>query len=285
MDVLIRGGIEPCLPFFHQNRLACGGSRINAEKFHACLGAIEGGHHKPLGRMAEFYAGDILRLGTRKLDILYLAGFHVIGMNGDCRIFLSGNRIFVSEFTRIERIFFHRSAGSFIKRERERGDLFFVVSDEAERQVVRRPAHRGRSSEFLLVGPVGNSVDNLVSLAVSGYCYFRPIIKLLYIDIVIGGERYHSSVRREYRRLLARMFFRKWFQQTRTKFIDVIFCRIAASIYHLPVDIDKKFGPFGTHGKSIYPVKRIFACLVEIHHGLYLFSAAYIIFYNPFSIG
>ena len=66
--------------------------------------------------------------------------------------------------------------------------MAFIKADKRQCVAAWRPFQRVENAKFLLVNPVGNSVDNLVFLAVGGHSGDRAVGKVFDIHIVILHE-------------------------------------------------------------------------------------------------
>ena len=119
------------------------------------------------------------------------------------RILLSSHGVFIVVRSRIKRIFTVGLAVSLVHRHRIHRNFTFVPPKECQRAAVGRPSERIEHSKFLLIHPVGYSIDYFVFLAIACNLDNATVSQVLDIDIIVHNVCHASTVGRHRRDFLA----------------------------------------------------------------------------------
>ena len=190
--------LEIFISLFLQSQLADSRERIGHIDTQHVLMAVHrhDGHLRGIARRLD--AGDIAISVERHVDLASLMRLDIIAVHTDLRVHLSRHRILIGIVARIFRILTVLGIQSL---EDLHGILLhsaLVITDPDNLFGICREDHRTVGREFLLVHPVGNTVEHLIELAVGSYLTLCIVIKQLdEPDVIIPDKGYLIAVWRE----------------------------------------------------------------------------------------
>ena len=110
---------------------------------------------------------------------------------------LAGSRILVVVASRVNGIVGVGTAFAFIKLHRAHGNFGLVEANECQVTAVGTPSEGVEHSKFLLVNPVGDSVDDFIFLSIGGHLYRSSTLHVLDKYIVVSNVSNLISVGRK----------------------------------------------------------------------------------------
>ena len=160
-------------------------------------------HHQLVLLARELDAGDVSVVIERHLHRAGHAALDVVSQHRHLRVHLARLRILIFVCPRIELVLLLRRIRALVPRERERLHRRFVEPNPCQHLAVGREVERAIEREFLLIHPVGLTVDDFVALAILRNLTLRIVEEQLHEkEVVVTHESNLVAIRRELRALL-----------------------------------------------------------------------------------
>ena len=160
--------------------------RVYQEKSEVILMAIEGAHSQSIIYGSELDTRDVALLVNRERHGAHYLLIHIVDMQRYGRIFLSGLGIFVGVLSRIKAISIDRHAVS--------RHLRLIEANECQIAAILAPREQFGAIEFLLVDPIGSSVDYLIALTIGRYLHLAVVVELTNEDVIISYKSHHTPI-------------------------------------------------------------------------------------------
>ena len=210
-------------------------------------------------------AGDVSISIQRQIVLLRATIVEVIDPSRDLGVVLSRLRILIAILARIDLILLvgRIHAGKYLERIGLHATL--VVADPAQRAAVCAPCDGVVESKLLLVHPVGDTVDDLVELAIGRDLALRRAIGNE--DVVLSHEGDFLTIRREGRDLLGSVL-RELAKLLALDVIDIEVGSIGATVDSPVVGLDEQMLSVVGHLVAVKALDLLALRIVEIEERL-----------------
>ena len=213
---------EVTLVGFAQCEARHAAARVHHVEIHAVLVAVEGHHGQTLGVGGADDARHVAVGIEGNRQLTRGAAQEIVAVYAHFRIVGAGNGVFVVVGAGIFGIFLEGGFHALEHLHAIDGDFRLIVAHPAEHLAVGGEVEGARRAKLLFVHPVGDAVEHLVALAVSGHLRFGVAVEEFHDEEVVVARKGHDiAVGREEGRHLGTAF-RERFVLAVGHIIDII---------------------------------------------------------------
>ena len=241
-----------------------GSARIDRIETQLVLMAIHCIDNDACRVVGHLDAGHIAIGINRHLKAIYLVRLYVIAPSRHHAVVVSSLRILVRVFAWIVGILFILRSQTFVHLQRVGLYLRLVVAQPAQHSAVGIEGKSLVEAKLLLVNPVGQSVDNLIELAVLCYLNLGIVVQQFNKeDVVVAYKSHLLSILRPCRNLL-RTTIAQRVQSARSDVIDVEYSLVRAAVYALCLGLYKHALAVRRKRVAVKTVNLLAKCVVGI---------------------